>query len=150
MDVVTPEVRSRMMAGIRTRDTKPEVLFRKGLHHRGFRYNLRSRAVPGKPDLVLPKYRLAVFTHGCFWHRHDCTLFKLPQTRRDFWRAKLDRNHERDLEVAEQLRAAEWRQLTVWECAFRGPHQLGLEATLNIAADWILSAAPRVEIRGRA
>lgn len=150
MDVVSPEVRSRMMAGIHTRDTKPEVLFRKGLHRRGFRYSLRSHATSGKPDLVMPKYRVVVFTHGCFWHRHDCSLFKLPRTRRDFWKAKLDRNHARDAEVAEQVRAAEWRQLTVWECAFRGPHQLGLDATLDIAERWIRGSAVTLEIRGRA
>lgn len=148
MDIVSAETRSRMMSGIRTRDTKPEVLFRKGLHRRGYRYRLQSKHVPGKPDFVLPKYRVAAFVHGCFWHRHGCHLFKWPRTRPEFWRAKLDRNRERDDEVAQQVNQAGWRQLTVWECALRGRHQIGLGCALNRAERWFLTSEPRIEIRG--
>lgn len=148
MDVVSPETRSRMMSGIRTRDTKPEVLFRKGLHRRGYRYRLHATPVPGKPDFVLPKYRVAAFVHGCFWHRHECHLFKWPSTRPHFWRTKLNRNRERDAEVAAGVEAAGWRQLTVWECALRGPHQIGLECALDRTERWLASAASRLEIRG--
>lgn len=148
MDIVSPETRSRMMAGIRTRDTKPEVLFRKGLHRRGYRYRLRSTYVPGKPDFVLPKYRVAAFVHGCFWHRHKCHLFKWPATRPDFWRAKLDKNHKRDAEVTEAVVAADWRQLTIWECALRGPHQIGLTCALDQTEQWLTTDSRQLEIRG--
>lgn len=148
MDIVSPETRSRMMSGIRTRDTKPEVLFRKGLHRRGYRYRLRSTQVPGKPDFVLPKYRVAAFVHGCFWHRHECHLFKWPATRPCFWRSKLNRNRERDAEVTEAVKAAKWRQLTVWECALRGPHQIGLGLALDRTEQWLTSTSRRLEIRG--
>lgn len=148
MDIVSAETRSRMMSGIRTRDTKPEVLFRKGLHRRGYRYRLQSKHVPGKPDFVLPRYRVAAFVHGCFWHRHGCHLFKWPRTRPEFWRAKLDRNRERDDEVAGELKHTGWRQLTVWECAFRGPNRIGLDAALDTAEQWLETCMPAIEIRG--
>ncbi len=99
-DIVAPAVRSRMMAGIRGRNTKPEIFIRKALHARGFRYRLHPRAVPGVPDFTLPRWRAAVFVHGCFWHGHDCPLFRLPGTRPDFWLAKIERNRARDAEVA--------------------------------------------------
>ena len=87
------------MSGIRGRDTKPEKLIRSALHRLGFRFRLQSKKIPGRPDLVLPKFRAAVFVHGCFWHGHDCPLFRLPGTRRAFWDAKIKRNRERDTEV---------------------------------------------------
>lgn len=148
MDIVSPSTRSRMMSGIRTRDTKPEVLFRKGLHRRGYRYRLHPKQVPGKPDFVLPKYRVVAFVHGCFWHRHECHLFKWPSTRPGFWRSKLNRNRERDVEVADAVEAADWRQLTIWECAFRGPYQIGLECALDLTERWLTSTSRRFEIRG--
>lgn len=148
MDIVSAETRSRMMSGIRTRDTKPEVVFRKGLHRRGFRYRLQSKRVPGKPDFVLPKYRVAAFVHGCFWHRHECHLFKWPSTRPEFWRAKLDRNHARDIKVAEQLKEAGWRQLVVWECALRGRRRPNVDDVLDQAERWLRTSERSVEIRG--
>lgn len=136
------------MAGIRTRNTKPEVLFRKGLHQRGYRYRLHPAHVPGKPDFVLPRYRVAAFVHGCFWHQHDCALFKMPSTRRDFWQAKLERNRERDAEVAELIATAGWRQITIWECALRGRQRVGLEAALDLAERWLGTCSASLEIRG--
>ena len=138
------------MSGIRGRDTGPERLIRGALHRLGFRFRLHAKSVPGRPDLVLPRYGAAVFVHGCFWHGHDCSLFRLPGTRRQFWRAKIRRNAERDAEVALQLKQQGWRQLTIWECAFRGPGQLGLEETVRRAARWITSCRTRGDIRGRA
>jgi DNA mismatch endonuclease (patch repair protein) len=91
-DVVTPDVRSRMMSGIRSTGTRPEMILRRGLHRAGFRYRLHVRNLPGKPDLVFPRYNAVIFAHGCFWHGHDCHLFKWPSTRRDFWQAKIARN----------------------------------------------------------
>ena len=110
-----------MMAGIRGRNTRPELVIRKALHARGFRYRLHVAGLPGKPDIVLPRFRAVIFVHGCFWHGHDCPLFRLPATRSEFWEAKISRNRERDREVLGALKTTGWRCLTVWECAIRGP-----------------------------
>jgi DNA mismatch endonuclease (patch repair protein) len=138
-----------MMSGIRGRDTKPERLIRSALHHLGFRFRLHSKKVPGRPDIVLPRYNAAVFVHGCFWHGHDCSLFRLPGTRRSFWRAKIRRNAQRDAEVTGLLEQAGWRHLTIWECAFRGAGQIGLEKTVQRTARWTTSRRRRGEIRGK-
>ena len=95
-DIVTPAVRSRMMAGIRGKDTRPELVLRTALHRRGFRYRLHRRDLPGTPDLVFPGRKAVIFVHGCFWHGHDCHLFHWPQTRADFWRGKIGGNIARD------------------------------------------------------
>lgn len=149
-DIVDEATRSRMMSGIRGKDTKPEKLVRKGLHAQGFRYRLGATDVPGRPDMVFPKYRAAVFVHGCFWHGHDCPLFRLPGTRTEFWRAKIERNRARDADVREALQAASWRQLVIWECALRGRGRLGLEAVLAAAAAWLTGGAAFLELRGAA
>lgn len=138
------------MAGIRGADTKPEMLLRRALHARGFRYRLHGKHLPGRPDIVLPRHRAVIFTHGCFWHGHDCPLFRLPGTRREFWEAKIARNRERDAEVAEALRAAGWRRLTVWECAMRGRGRLEPGAMLDAVAGWITGGEVALEIRGSA
>src|SRR4051812_49060866 len=119
-DVVSPEVRSRMMGGIRGKNTKPELLLRRGLHSAGFRFKLHDPVLPGKPDLVLPRRHAVLFAHGCFWHGHGCHLFKWPTTRVDFWRAKISRNQQVDARVDEELKKAGWRRGIVWECALRG------------------------------
>lgn len=138
-----------MMAGIRSTNTKPERLIRSGLHRAGFRFRLHDRRVPGRPDLVLAQHRAAIFVHGCFWHGHDCSLYKIPAARRDFWSAKIARNRMRDQTVQVLLRGDHWRQLTIWECSFRGPHRLGLERVLERAAQWIVGGSRCGEIRGR-
>jgi DNA mismatch endonuclease (patch repair protein) len=148
-DVVDSATRSRMMSGIRGRDTGPERLIRSALHSLGFRFRLHPRDVPGRPDLILPRYSAALFVHGCFWHGHDCSLFRLPATHRQFWRDKIRRNVERDAEVAQLLEQQGWRQLTIWECAFRGPDSIGIEETVRRTARWITSRRGRGEIRGR-
>src|SRR5215813_7107073 len=107
-DVVSPAVRSRMMAGIRSTNTKPELFLRSGLHRAGFRFRLHAKEVPGKPDVVFPRYGAAIFVNGCFWHRHDCHLFKMPSTRPEFWRQKIERNVQRDAVVRQQLGDAGW------------------------------------------
>lgn len=120
MDVVDPPTRSRMMSGIRDRDTTPELVVRKSLWQLGYRYRLHRRDLAGVPDIVLPRHRVAIFVHGCFWHRHAaCKLAKLPATRPEFWRAKLQKNVERDRAAQVSLLRDGWRVLTVWECATR-------------------------------
>lgn len=148
-DVVDAVTRSRMMSGIRSKNTKPEIAVRKGLHAAGFRYRLHPKEIPGKPDLYLPQYKAAVFVHGCFWHGHDCSLFRPPRTRPEFWQAKIDVNRTRDAVVDARLEAMGLRRLAIWECAFRGTEQLGLEATLTAAAKWISGDEERGEIRGK-
>lgn len=149
-DIVDPATRSRMMSGIRSADTKPELLVRRGLHARGFRYRLHARDVAGKPDIVLPKYGAALLIHGCFWHGHDCSLFRMPATRREFWEAKIARNRVRDAEVRLRLAETGWRTLTIWECAFRGPSKLGADETVDLAAEWLRGKLSNGELRGLA
>ena len=147
-DVVNAATRSRMMAAIKGRDTKPEMTVRRGLHRRGFRFRLHDRALPGRPDLIFPRHRAVIFVHGCFWHGHDCPFFRWPKSRPEFWRAKIGANIERDRAVRTALRAADWRVLTVWECAFRGkPLEQG-EAALDGAAAWLSGSSGEAEIRG--
>jgi DNA mismatch endonuclease, patch repair protein len=149
-DIVDQETRSRMMSGIRGRNTKPELLIRRALHARGYRYRLHSAQIPGRPDLVLRKFRAAIFVHGCFWHGHDCPLFRLPGTRAEFWEAKIARNRARDAAVAAALLDSGWRQLTIWECAMRGPGRLASEALIDRVAAWLSGQGQTLEIRGAA
>ena len=148
VDIVTAEVRSRMMSGIRGSNTKPELLLRKGLHALGFRFRLHDRSLPGKPDIVLPRYKAVIFAHGCFWHGHDCHLFKWPSTRPEFWQEKIARNRAVDERTEAALSEAGWRQATVWECALKGKTRLPLEEVILSCAEWLKSDRPRLEIRG--
>lgn len=120
MDVVDSPTRSRMMAGIKSKDTVPEMKVRKYLHRLGFRYRLHARELPGSPDLVLPKHRLAIFVHGCFWHRHPgCRYATTPASNLAFWERKFQANTERDARQHDALSALGWRQITVWECELK-------------------------------
>ena len=147
-DVVSAVVRSRMMAGIRSINTKPEMIVRGGLHRAGFRFRLHDRRLPGKPDVVFAKYAAVLFVHGCFWHGHDCHLFKWPATRTDFWRAKIDRNRERDAASVAELHDLGWRVGIVWECAIKGRTRMPLEGVISICANWLRSGLPGLEVRG--
>ncbi|TWG92022.1 T/G mismatch-specific endonuclease [Mesorhizobium sp. J18] len=148
-DIVPADVRSRMMSGIRGTNTKPELLLRKGLHALGFRFRLHDRSLPGKPDIVLPRYRAVMFAHGCFWHGHDCHLFKMPSTRPEFWQAKIDRNRAVDARSEAALEEAGWRLAIIWECALKGKTRLPLENVISACANWLRSDRPRLEVRGR-
>jgi len=120
VDVVDPATRSRMMAGIRGKDTKPEILLRRAMHARGFRYRLHDRRLPGHPDLVFPRYHAAVFVHGCFWHRHEgCRFATTPATRPEFWAEKFEANLARDKRNENGLIETGWRTAIVWECALK-------------------------------
>jgi len=147
-DIVNPQVRSRMMAGIRGTNTRPEIAVRHGLHRRGFRYRLHPRSLPGKPDIVFPCRRAVVLVNGCFWHGHECHLFRWPSSRQDFWRRKITRNRARDAEVREALAAAGWRILVIWECALKGREQRPLETVLSEASAWLRRGEATREIRG--
>jgi DNA mismatch endonuclease (patch repair protein) len=137
-----------MMAGIRAATTKPEMRIRRGLHARGFRFRLHDRKLPGRPDLILPKYSAVIFVHGCFWHQHECELFKWPQTRREFWRDKIEGNARRDALAEARLRASGWRILKIWECALKGPSRLDPQELIERAATWLCSNDAEGEIRG--
>lgn len=115
-DIVDSKTRSRMMAGIRGKDTKPEMIVRRALHKAGYRFRLHRKDLPGKPDIVLPRYRTAIFVHGCFWHGHDCKHFKWPKTRPDFWREKIEKNVERDRRAIAELERLGWNVKVIWEC----------------------------------
>jgi len=136
-DVLTREQRRHNMQRVRGRNTKPEMLLRRGLHARGFRYRLHRRGLPGRPDLVFPKHHAVIFVHGCFWHGHDCPLFKWPATRQEFWSEKIERNRARDRRVIEALKESGWRVLVVWECALRGPKRSPFDEILEDVATFL-------------
>lgn len=120
VDVVDAATRSRMMAGIRGKDTKPEIQLRRALHARGFRYRLHNRKLPGRPDLVFPRHGAIVFVHGCFWHRHEgCRYATTPATRPEFWAEKFQANTSRDARSEQALLDAGWRVAVVWECSLK-------------------------------
>lgn len=148
-DVLTPEQRKLNMSRIKGKDTKPEMLIRRGLHARGFRYRLHDKLLPGRPDLVFPKYKTVVFVHGCFWHAHGCSMSRRPTTHYDFWSAKLSANTARDRHVVEALLNIGWRVLVIWECSLRGPQRCTKEALLDSAVDFIQSSSlPLLNISG--
>jgi len=120
-DTLTKEARSKRMSQIRGSDTKPEIIVRRELHARGFRFRLHARNLPGRPDIVLPKYNAVIFVHGCFWHAHHCQKGRVPGTNSSFWSEKFKNNQKRDARVTRALRAAGWRVLKVWECDLRTP-----------------------------
>lgn len=136
-DVLTPEQRRLVMSRIRGKDTRPEMLMRRGLHRRGLRYKLHGKGMLGKPDMVFPKYHAVVFVHGCFWHGHGCSLFKWPKTRAAFWKGKIDRSVERDREATATLNANGWRVLVVWECALKGKQRRDLPDVLSDAEAFV-------------
>lgn len=120
MDNLTPEKRSWNMRRIKSKNTKPEMAVRSSLHTMGYRFRLHRKDLPGKPDIILPKYSTAIFVHGCFWHRHkDCKYASNPKTRKKWWQAKFARNVERDCEVRKEMKELGWRVLIVWECELR-------------------------------
>jgi len=136
------------MAGIRGKDTKPELVLRRGLHAAGFRFRLHVRDLPGKPDMVFPKWRAVLFAHGCFWHGHDCHLFRIPSSRREFWETKIARNRVVDAASSNALQESGWRLGIVWECALKGRTRLPIEEVIARCAAWLRSDVPTLEIRG--
>jgi DNA mismatch endonuclease (patch repair protein) len=137
------------MSGIRGKNTKPELIIRKGLHRRGFRFRLYDSKLPGKPDIVLAKYNAVIFVHGCFWHGHECYMFKWPSTRKEFWKNKIEGNRERDREVFASLAEMGWRILIVRECATRGIYRKPLNEVIVTISDWLISGNSYCEIEGK-
>ena len=145
VDVMSVEKRSALMSRIGGKNTAPELKVRKLLWHAGLRYSLHAKNLPGRPDIVLSRWRVALFVHGCFWHRHDgCLLFRLPSTREAFWSEKLDRNRARDAAAVNTLTAADWRVGIVWECALKADAEnTGLQLV-----SWIRNGSTRIELIG--
>lgn len=147
-DIVSPKKRSQMMSAIRSRDTKPELLIRKELHARGYRYRLHDKRLPGKPDLVLPKYKAIILVHGCFWHGHNCHLFRWPSSRIDFWKKKIGGNVARNRKDVAELLGQGWRILTVWECALKGKSKVPVEQVIESIEFWLSKGSVLSEIEG--
>lgn len=137
-----------MMSGVRAKNTRPELLVRSGLHRRGHRFVLHDKRLPGAPDIVFPKHRAVILVHGCFWHGHECGLFKWPKTRVDFWRAKIETNQVRDATTHLKLLASGWRVGAVWECALKSNDTGKLNSVLDKCHEWLLSSDPELEVIG--
>ena len=136
MDVVSKEVRSRIMASVRQKNTGPELIVRSLLHHMGFRFRLHQKTLPGTPDIVLPRYRVAIFVHGCFWHQHlDCPKAKRPSSNNEYWEQKLNENIARDNARIVALQSATWRVMVVWECETRNPDALAIRLNQFLSGD---------------
>lgn len=148
-DVHTPEARHRNMAAIRGRNTKPEKLIRSAIFAEGFRFRLHDKRLPGKPDIVLPKYKAVIQIQGCFWHRHLCPLFKWPKSNAEFWRKKIEGNVANDTKARNALNEAGWRVLTVWECSLKGKGKLPFAELTGQISDWIRRGSKNSEIAGK-
>lgn len=147
-DIVDKQTRSRMMSGVRGKDTKPEIVVRKLLHSHGYRFRLHRKDLPGRPDIVLPKYRTAVLVHGCFWHGNDdCHLFRLPRSRTGFWKEKIEGNRARDRKNILLLHEASWRTLEIWECALKGKFRLESNSISVLVSDFLEGRQTASEIR---
>lgn len=145
-DIVDQKTRSRMMSGIRGKNTQPEITIRKALHANGFRYLLHNKKLPGKPDLTFTKYKAVVFIHGCFWHGHTCRYFKIPQTRTAFWQDKINGNRQRDAKQLVQLHHAGWRSLIIWECAVRKNNKFSKEKLIDCISNWLIIGSSDAQI----
>lgn len=138
-----------MMSGIQGKNTKPELIIRKALFNKGYRYKLHDDKLPGKPDLVLPQYGAVIFIHGCFWHKHNCHLFKWPSTRPEFWKTKINRNIEVDKRNYMQLKQEGWYILTIWECALKGKTRRPLEDIIDKTIKWLEYQTSNKQIIGK-
>lgn len=147
-DVLTPDQRRLNMSRIRGKNTEPELMLRHGLHAKGLRYRLHRKDLPGKPDIVLPRYRAVILVHGCFWHGHNCPRFKLPTTRREFWATKIESSRVRDARDIERLVAVGWRVLVVWECALKGAARQPTDIILTDIVAWLNSPSPVGTMQG--
>ena len=148
MDVHSKSIRSKNMAAIKSKSTKPELRLRHALHNLGFRYRLHTKLSAGKPDLVLRKYNAVVFVHGCFWHKHRCNKFRWPKTRETFWKNKLTTNEKRDKRIVKSLRDNGWRVAIVWECALSGRNNPE-NRSAEVLGNWFKGNSSFIEIAER-
>lgn len=137
------------MSGIRGKDTKPEIMVRKALFSRNFRYKLHKKDLPGKPDLAFPRYNAVIQINGCFWHGHDCHLFKWPSSRKEFWKEKITHNRQRDKENLAALHNCGYRVLTIHECALKGKTRLDFDELIDEVENWLLSTNMENSIQGK-
>lgn len=137
------------MAAIKGKDTKPELIIRSGLHRLGYRFRVNRKDLPGRPDLVFRKYDAVVFVHGCFWHGHDCQLFRLPQTRPEFWADKISGNRKRDAAAGSALASEGWRVAVIWECALKGKGRLEQQELFARVTGWLDGPDSELDIRGQ-
>ena len=149
MDTVDRETRSRIMARVGQKNTGAEILLRKALHRIGLRYKLHDKALSGRPDIVLPRFKAVIFVHGCYWHSHGCYRSTAPKSRRAFWEEKFTTNRFRDKKNRNALTKEGWRVFTVWECALRGKLAMPLEEVANAVKLWLMSSELVGEIYGR-
>lgn len=145
-DPLTPAQRRLNMQRVRAHDTKPELLLRRALHAFGYRYRLHDVRLPGKPDLVLKRWRAVIRVQGCFWHGHDCSLGVWPRTNAEFWEKKITANRARDALQEEALVQAGWRVATVWQCALTGRQRVGVRRVAELLHDWLQSGALTLEL----
>ncbi|MEE2730110.1 MAG: DNA mismatch endonuclease Vsr [Pseudomonadota bacterium] len=146
VDIVDKSTRSKMMSGIKGKDTKPEIIIRKALFKMGFRYRIHNTRLPGRPDIVLPKYHAVILVNGCFWHGHNCHLFKWPSTRPDFWKEKICSNIERDKKNISKLHKEGWKTLVIWECALKGKQKQDFNILIRVVSNWIQFDTESAEI----
>lgn len=146
VDVVSKKKRSQMMAGISGKNTRPEMIIRKGLHARGLRYGLHANHLSGKPDLFFKKYGVVLFVNGCFWHCHDCSLFKLPKSNTEFWKTKLEKNTVRDAKNYYDLSQQGYSIAVVWECALKNKRPAEIDQLLNKIVHWMQSYPKKEKI----
>ena len=147
-DVHDAETRSKNMAAIKSRNTKPELIVRRALHNAGIRYRIHVTSLPGKPDIVFPKYNAVLFINGCFWHQHNCHMFKWPSTRQEFWHKKISGNVANDSRNVDMLHNAGWRTGIVWECALKGKARISVETAIQRLTKWLKSDDKTIEIQG--
>lgn len=149
VDVVDPPTRSRMMSGIRGRNTRPELLVRSLLHRQGFRFRIHVRTLPGTPDIVLARHHAVINIMGCFWHGHECANFRWPGSRAQFWKEKIEKNRARDKRNHTSLEAAGWRVATIWECSLRGPGAWPQDRIIDALTTWLRSNSPMLTVSTR-
>ena len=144
-----PSNRSKLMASIKSKNTSPELLVRRGLHRLGFRYRLHNKTLSGKPDLALPKHKSVIFVNGCFWHGHNCHIFRLPKTRTHFWRDKIENNRLRDQRNIEACKREGWKVLVIWECSLQGKTKRNFNEVIHTTANWLLYDSQNADIEGK-
>lgn len=145
-DVHSPSIRSKNMRAIRNKNTAIEKLLSRVLDEAGITYRTQATDLPGKPDFVIDDYKATIFVHGCFWHHHDCYLFKVPATRTDFWLKKIDSNVRRDNDVTRLLTEQGWRELIIWECSLKGRLKLSANALSERIEEWLCVSCTHAEI----